>query len=72
MNGKKNKLKWSDFLALAKNMKIPIKVAERIRDQMLDGFFNAEELIEKSFLSDLKKEEFHHLLAERSKRLGVP
>lgn len=69
INGKKNKLNWSDFLALAAYFQIPQKVAERIRDRMLDGFIDAEELIEKSFLSDTKKDEFHQLLSDHSKRL---
>lgn len=70
VNGKKNKLKWSDFVALGTSYKIPVKVLERVRDKMLDAFFDAEELIEKSFLSEKKKERFHDLLAERSRRLS--
>lgn len=70
INGKKNKLKWPDFVALGNSYKIPAKVIERVRDQMLDSFFEAEALIERSFLSDDKKEEFLDLLRERSKRLA--
>jgi serine/threonine-protein kinase HipA len=70
INGKKNKLQWTDFAALGANLKIPAKVVERVRDQMLDSFFEAEELIEKSFLSETKKEEFMDLLRARSKRLA--
>ncbi len=70
VNGKKNKLKWSDFVALGTNYKIPVKVMERVREKMLDSFFEAEDLIERSFLSARKKEEFHDLLSERSKRLA--
>lgn len=70
INGKKNKLKWLDFVALGNSYKIPAKVIERVRDQMLDSFFEAEDLIERSFLSDDKKEEFLDLLRERSKRLA--
>lgn len=71
MNGKKNKLQWSDFVSLGHSYKIPVKVLERVREKMLDSFFIAEDLIEKSFLSERKKEEFHELLSERSKRLVV-
>lgn len=71
LNGRKNKLKWSDFLAFGDNLKIPRKVLERVRDKMLDLFFESENLIEKSFLSDQKKEEFTELLIERSKRLST-
>jgi serine/threonine-protein kinase HipA len=70
INGRKNKLKWSDFLAFGNNLKIPDKVMGRIREKMLDSFFDAEDLIERSFLSDKKKEAFHDLILERSKRLA--
>jgi serine/threonine-protein kinase HipA len=70
LNGRKNKLKWSDFLSFGDNLNIPRKVLERVRDKMLDLFFESENLIEKSFLSDQKKEEFTELLIERSKRLS--
>lgn len=70
VNGRKNKLKWSDFLTFGENLKIQRKVLERVRDKMLDLFFDSENLIEKSFLSDKKKEEFIELLIERSKRLS--
>lgn len=70
INGKKNKIKWSDFLALGKSYKIPEKVLERIKERMLDSFFDMNDLILKSFISDQKKEEFIELLSERSKRLG--
>ncbi len=42
---------------------------ERVRDKMLDSFFDAENLIERSFLSDQKKEAFSNLITERSIRL---
>ncbi|MGZ3775941.1 MAG: type II toxin-antitoxin system HipA family toxin [Bdellovibrio sp.] len=70
INGRKNKLKWSDFQVLSDHFKIPRKVVERVRDKMLDTFFESEDLIQKSFLSDKKKEEFVDLLIERSKRLS--
>jgi serine/threonine-protein kinase HipA len=69
INGRKNKLKWSDFLAFGSHLKIPAKVMERVRDKMLDSFFDAENLIERSFLSDQKKEAFSNLITERSTRL---
>lgn len=70
INGKKNKLQWTDFVALGSNYKIPMKVIERARDQMLDSFFDAEDLIERSFLSEAKKEAFTDLLRTRSERLA--
>lgn len=69
VNGKKNRLKWSDFLALGANLRIPTKVLKKLRDKMLDSYPEAEALIYKSFLSDAKKDEFVELIAERSKKL---
>lgn len=71
LNGKKNKLKWTDFLALGAHLKIPVKVLETLREKMLDTFPETESLIYQSFLSDQKKEAFVDLIAERSKRLSV-
>lgn len=71
INGKKSKLRWSDFVALGNNYHIPLKVMERVRDQMLDLFFEAEDLISRSFLSENKKEEFLELLGKRSERIAT-
>jgi serine/threonine-protein kinase HipA len=71
INGRKNKLKWSDFLAFGNNLKVPSKVMERVREKMLDSFFDAEELIQRSFLSHENKEAFYNLLVERSKRIST-
>lgn len=70
VNGRKNKLRWSDFVALGNHFKIPPKVQERVKEKMLDQFFTCEELIHKSFLSTSTKESFVDLLIERSKRLA--
>ena len=69
INGRKNKLKWSDFLALGSSYKIPVKVIEGVREQMLDTFFDAEDLIERSFLSNGRKVQFLDLLRERSEQV---
>lgn len=71
INGRKNKLKWDDFLSFGNNLKISPKVMERVREKMLDSFLDAEELIDRSFLSDANKERFHDLIAARSKRLST-
>lgn len=70
LNGKKNKLKWSDFLALGQNLKISGKVLENLREKMLDSFPEAEALIFQSFLSDEKKDDLISLISERSKKLS--
>jgi len=41
-----------------------------VRDKMLDQFFAATEMVEKSFLSENMKEKFLDILIERSERLG--
>lgn len=69
INGKKNKIKWEDFLALGANLKIAPKVLESVKEKMLDTFPSAESLIYQSFLNDKMKEDFVDLIAERSKRL---
>lgn len=70
INGRKNKLRWSDFVVLGNHLKIPPKVQERVREKMLDQFFECEDLIQKSFLSTPTKEAFANLLIERSERLS--
>ncbi len=70
INGRKNKLRWSDFISLGKNLGIQEKVLLAVRDKMLDQFFVATEMVEKSFLSENMKEKFLDILIERSERLG--
>ncbi len=69
INGKKHKLKWSDFLALAEAYKLPLKSVTHFRERLLDGFIEALELVDQSFLSERQKDEFLDLLRERSERL---
>jgi serine/threonine-protein kinase HipA len=69
VNGRKNKIKWSDFLAFGENLKLPRKTLENVRNKMLDLFFECDALIEQSFLSPGKKEELRDLMIERSGRL---
>ncbi len=70
INGRKNKLKWRDFLSFGNNLKIPVNVMERVRERMLDSFFDADDLISRSFLSDQKKQAISNLLIERTKRIS--
>ncbi len=70
LNGRKNKLRWSDFKAFGSHLKIPSKVQERIREKMLDQFFSCEALIEKSFLTESTKEAYTDLIIKRSKQLS--
>ena len=69
VNGRKNKLKWSDFLSFGGSLKISQKVQLNVRDRLLDSRSESEKLIETSFLSADKQEEFVKLLRQHSKRL---
>ncbi len=69
INGKKNKISWNDFEALANNLKIPSKVAHGIRDRMIDLFPETIELIYRSFLQEETKDQFISLIEERSHTL---
>lgn len=69
VNGRKNKLKWSDFQSFGGSLKIPPKVQINVRDRLLDSLGDSEKLIETSFLTAAKQEEFVKLLRQHSKRL---
>jgi len=69
VNGKKNKLSWKDFEALANNLKIPLKVASRIKERMIDLLPQTQELIYRSFLQEETKDKFIQLIEERSRIL---
>lgn len=66
VNGKKNKLQWKDFEALAVNLKIPVKVAHRIKERMLDLLPETQEIIYRSFLTEETKDRFVRLIEDRS------
>lgn len=69
INGKKNKLKWKDFLELGKNLKLPEKVLVRFRDSMINAYPEAEILVFRSFLSEKTQIEFLALMKMRFTRL---
>lgn len=69
VNGRKNKLKWSDFVSFGNSLKIPHKVQLNVRNRLLDSLAESESLIEASFLTAAKQEEFVRLLRQHSKRL---
>ena len=69
LNGKKANLKLDDFKAFARNLEIPGNVFERVRREYTDRQKSFEDLIEKSFLSERKKEGFKALIRERLSRL---
>ena len=69
INGKKNRLKRTDFDELATKLGIPTKSSERVYANFVKKQTAMLGLIEQSFLSDVMKEEYSQLLMERIKRL---
>lgn len=69
LNGKKNKLKYEDFLASAENMGI----SKKILDSTLELFKYAKpeilNVLEKSFVSDSMKEAYYQLIQQRYAQL---
>jgi serine/threonine-protein kinase HipA len=68
INGKKNKLKEADFLALAKSFGINEKVHKNLIKRFRKHLPVWDDLIEKSFLSDDKKNEFKELIRRKMLR----
>lgn len=69
INGKKNKLKKLDFLALTQNFGITPKVLETIIHNFQSLLPAWNKLIDKSFLDDDKKKEFKKLIKKKLKTL---
>lgn len=71
LNGKKNKIRRRDFIALANNLKIASSMSEKIFSKygsLIDEF---GQLIQNSFLSDDLKEQYIHLIKERAAALDL-
>jgi serine/threonine-protein kinase HipA len=71
LNGKKNKIRRKDFIALAENLKIATTMSEKIFSKygsLIDEF---GQLIQNSFLSDDLKEQYIHLINSRSTALDL-
>lgn len=69
MGGKKTNIKSETFFNLGKNLLIPNKVIENFIKKQAQSKNILEAEIEKSILSDQKKEEFIKLIKQRSTRL---
>lgn len=69
LNGKKSRFKREDFIYYGQYMNIPEKVIDRTFERFVKKFPDMLTMIEKSFLSDEKKEEFTLLLKERYSRI---
>jgi len=71
LNGKKNKIRRRDFIALANNLKIASSMSEKIFSKygsLIDEF---GQRIQNSFLSDDLKEQYIHLIKERAAALDL-
>lgn len=69
INGKKNRLRKTDFEMLAKSLSIPQKSTERIISKMLGKKDAMIELIKRSFLAEDEKEKYINLLIMRLMKL---
>ena len=69
VNGKRNKLSESDFLEAAMKMGLTKKQAENAIHRILRKMSTAKVLLQRSFLSDVKKDAFLKLLESRASRL---
>ncbi len=62
----KNFSLWKDFEALASSLKIPQKVAQGIKERMINLLPQTQELIYRSFLQEETKDNFIQLIEDRS------
>lgn len=69
VNGKKSRLKSSDFLALANSLNIPEKAIQRTWQRIESAISAMKRVIEISFLSDRSKVDYRDLLEVRSRQL---
>jgi serine/threonine-protein kinase HipA len=71
INGKKNRLKRTDFDELAIKLGIPAKSSERVYAKLAKKQPEMLELIEQSFLPDNMKDKYAKLLIERLERTAI-
>ncbi len=69
LNGRKSKLRRKDFLELGEKLSIPDKVTERTLKNFMNFVPKMEKLIEKSFLSEPRRQEYVDLIRRRAARL---
>ena len=72
INGKKRNLRKSDFEMLGKSLGINEKVMGNSFAKFADGYQDAINFVEKSFLKKSLREEYATLFKERARRLGLP
>lgn len=72
LNGKKKKLKRSDFISSGMMMGVEQKTVERLFQKYVKLLPKIEEIIDKSFLNDEYKDKYRNLIRERIGRLTGP
>ena len=71
VNGKKNKIRRKDFIALAENLKMASTMSEKIFSKYASLINEFGQLIQDSFLSDELKEQYIHLIKARATALDL-
>lgn len=71
LNGKKNRLTWSDFMVFAKNLVLPEKTVENVLVQFQKKLAGIQPLIEQSELDGVAQHQYAALIQERAKRLQL-
>lgn len=69
LNGKKSRLNRTDFMALARSMKLADKTAERAAEQCLARVPEAMAFVERGFCRPATRKAYRELMASRAQRL---
>ena len=69
LNGKKKKLKWSDFITSGQTMGVEQKTIERLIGKYVKLLPEMKKLIDNSFLTDEHKDKYAELITERIDRI---
>jgi len=70
INGKKSKLKRSDFDQLAKKLQIIQKVKESMVDRIINSLSKSSKIIQNSFLDDKLKEKYIDTINSRINQIS--
>lgn len=71
VNGKKARIKLEDFIALGKNLQIPVKAIDNSLSRLLKHIPKMKDVIKSSFLSTDLQKKFNNLIDDRAKVLKV-
>ena len=71
INGKKSKLKKSDFDHLAKNLQLIQKVKESIIDRIISSLSQSSKIIQNSFLNEEMKEKYMNTISSKINQISL-